>query len=130
MELETLYRPVGQQELDLIEEMEFRGFPPRLPEQPYFYPVANREYAVQIARDWNTKDAASQFTGYVLKFQVPVEVLSRYPLRTVGASLHQEYWVPAGELEAFNRAIVGTIDVVGFYQGRAQEAEVPDEFMD
>ena len=130
MKLETLYRPVGQQELDLIEVLGFRGFPPRLPEQPYFYPVADREYAVQIARDWNAKDAASQFTGYVLKFQVPVEVLSRYPLRTVGASLHQEYWVPAGELEEFNRAIMGTIDVVGFYQGRAQEVEVPDEFMD
>ena len=130
MELETLYRPVGQTELDLIEEMGFRGFPPRLPEQPYFYPVANRDYAVQIARDWNTKDAASHFTGYVLKFQVPVEVLSRYPLRTVGASLHQEYWVPAGELEEFNRAIVGTIDVVGFYQGRPPKEEVPEEFMD
>jgi hypothetical protein len=101
-----------------------------LPEQPYFYPVANRDYAVQIARDWNTKDAASQFTGYVLKFQVPVEVLSRYPLRTVGTRLHQEYWVPAGEMEAFNRAIVGTIDVVAFYQGCAPEVEVPDEVMD
>jgi hypothetical protein len=123
MELETLYRPVGQTELDLIEEMGFRGFPPRLPEQPYFYPVANRDYAVQIARDWNTKDEASQFTGYVLKFQVPVELLSRYPLRTVGASLHQEYWVPAGELEEFNRAIVGTIDVVGFYQGRPKTTQ-------
>ncbi len=130
MKLEILYRPVGQQELDLIEELGFRAFPPRLPEQPYFYPVANREYAVKIARDWNTKDAASQFTGYVLKFEVPVEVLRRYPLRTVGASLHQAYWVPAGELEEFNRAIVGTIDVVAFYQGRAQEVAEPEEFID
>jgi len=130
MKVETLYRPVGQRELDLIEEMGFRGFPPRLLEEPYFYPVANREYAVQIARDWNTKDPGSSFTGYVLKFQVPVELLDRYPLRTVGASLHQEYWVPSGELEAFNRAIVGTIDVVGFYQGRPQESPVSEDWME
>jgi hypothetical protein len=32
-----------------------RAFPPRLPEQPIFYPVTNEEYAKQIAKDWNTK---------------------------------------------------------------------------
>jgi hypothetical protein len=44
----TLYRPVGQKELDLIRELEYRAFPPRLPEQPIFYPVLNQEYAAQI----------------------------------------------------------------------------------
>ena len=51
-----LWRPVGKAELDLI--LEKGAFPPRLPGQPIFYPVCNEEYAVQIARDWNTKDAA------------------------------------------------------------------------
>jgi hypothetical protein len=54
----TLFRPVGQAELDLIRANGFRAFPPRLPEQPYFYPVLNLEYATQIARDWNTKGRA------------------------------------------------------------------------
>jgi hypothetical protein len=55
---------VGQVELDLIEST------PRLDWQPIFYPVLNREYAVQIARDWNTKDAASGYVvGYVLRFE-------------------------------------------------------------
>ena len=50
-----LYRPVGTKELVLIEATDYKAFPPRLPEQPIFYPVANEEYATQIARDWNAK---------------------------------------------------------------------------
>lgn len=57
-ELETvaLFRPTGEVELELIRRANWKAFPPRLPEQPIFYPVLNREYAIQIARDWNTKD--------------------------------------------------------------------------
>src|SRR5882724_5194102 len=60
-EVTTLYRPVGQTELDLIRASGLRRFPPRLPHQPFFYPVLNEVYATQIARDWNTKDEASGF---------------------------------------------------------------------
>ena len=52
-ETSILYRPVGTEELDLIRASGFSAFPPRLPEQPIFYPVLTEEYAVQIARDWN-----------------------------------------------------------------------------
>ena len=61
----TLYRPVGQAELDLIRAGGFRAFPPRLAWQPIFYPVLDRRYAEQIARDWNTRDEASGYVGYV-----------------------------------------------------------------
>ncbi|MBO9582019.1 MAG: hypothetical protein J7498_14095 [Sphingobium sp.] len=47
----TLWRPVGPEELALIEATGMRAFPPRLPEQPIFYPVTTRDYAVKIARD-------------------------------------------------------------------------------
>jgi len=30
----TLYRPLGQKELDLIKGSDYTKFPPRLPEQP------------------------------------------------------------------------------------------------
>jgi hypothetical protein len=113
----TLYRPVGQQERDLIAESGFHTFPPRLPQQPIFYPVLNEGYAVQIARDWNTKDAASGFVGYVTRFAVRADFLARYDVRTVGASEHQEYWVPAEDLPAFNAAIVGPIEVIAEYHG-------------
>ncbi|MBX3117675.1 MAG: hypothetical protein KF784_01315 [Fimbriimonadaceae bacterium] len=107
-----LYRPVGQAELDLIAQSGYAAFPPRLPIQPIFYPVLSEEYAIQIARDWNTKDAASGFVGYVTRFEVDAEWAARYPVQTAGASQHQELWIPAEELEDFNAHIVGKIEVI------------------
>jgi hypothetical protein len=107
----TLFRPVGTEELDLILESGFREFPPRLPEQPIFYPVLNEDYATQIARDWNAKHSASG-RGFVTRFRVRTEFLSRYEVQTVGGSIHQEYWIPAEELPEFNRNIVGLIEVI------------------
>ena len=117
IETTTLYRPIGRRELALITEAEFRAFPPRLPEQPFFYPVLNEAYATQIARDWNTKDDASDYSGYVTRFRVNADFISRYPVQTVGAAVHQELWVPAGEMDAFNGAIVGVIEVIAEYHG-------------
>lgn len=108
----TLYRPVGRKELELIRANGFREFPPRLPSQPIFYPVLDEEYATKIARDWNTKDEASGYEGYVLKFDVRLEFLSRHDVRIVGDSHHREYWVPAEDLPEFNRNIVGFIEVI------------------
>ena len=49
----VLYRPVNRAELDLIAVSNFKAFPPRLPEQPIFYPVLNESYAEQITVEWN-----------------------------------------------------------------------------
>ena len=46
-----LFRPVGLQELALLWDSGMREFPPQLAHQPIFYPVANLEYAQQIARE-------------------------------------------------------------------------------
>jgi hypothetical protein len=115
-ETTTLYRPVGSSELVLIQESGFREFPPRLAEQPIFYPVLNEEYATQIARDWNARYNQDK-RGYVTRFQVETTFLERYTVQTVGAAHHQEYWIPAEELEKFNQNIVGEIDVIAEYQG-------------
>jgi hypothetical protein len=109
MEATTLFRPTGEKELALIRESEWRAFPPRLPEQPIFYPVLNEEYATQIARGWNTRGGD---TGYVLRFQVETDYLAQFPVQVAGARIHQEYWIPAEELEEFNRHIVGSIEIV------------------
>jgi hypothetical protein len=113
-----LYRPVGQSELDLIRAAEFRAFPPRLPEQPYFYPVLNVGYAEKIARDWNTKDAQSGYVGYVLKFTVNSEFLNPHPIRQVGDVSHREYWIPAADLPEFNANLIGNIEIVAEYRAR------------
>ena len=107
-----LYRPIGVQELALIAESGYTAFPPRLPEQPIFYPVLNQRYAAEIAQKWNTRDPASGFRGYVTRFEVEDGFLARYPVQTVGRSYHQESWVPAEELAEFNRHILGKIQVV------------------
>lgn len=112
MEPLTLYRPVGQAELDLIAASGYTAFPPRLPIQPIFYPVLNQEYAEQIARDWNTKDAASGHVGYVTRFAVARPFIDRYEIQTVGARNHQELWIPAEDLDEMNQNIVGPIEVV------------------
>jgi hypothetical protein len=111
-----LYRPVGKAELDLIAGSDFHRFPPRLPHQPIFYPVASQTYAMQIARDWNTKDEASGFEGHVTAFVVRRSFLSSYRVRTVGSAAHQEYWIPAEDLPAFNDSIVGQIRVVATFR--------------
>lgn len=109
METITLWRPVGPKELELIEESGWREFPPRLPEQPIFYPVTTRDYAIKIARDWNVRASGS---GYVTEFEVDAAFLARYPVEMAGGREHQEYWIPAEELPDFNSAIVGVIRVV------------------
>jgi hypothetical protein len=105
----TLFRPVGPKELELIRASGNRAFPPRLPEQPIFYPVLNEGYAVQIARDWNVKDSGG---GYVTRFHVRKDFIEKYPIQRVGGSTHQEFWIPAEELAAFNQNIVGTIEII------------------
>jgi hypothetical protein len=110
----VLFRPVGEKELALIRESSYRAFPPRLPEQPIFYPVVQEEYAAQIARDWNTRDGG---IGYVTRFRVQAAFLQRYPRQTVGASIHEEYWIPAEDLPDFNAALVGPIEVIAEFHG-------------
>jgi hypothetical protein len=109
MDTVTLYRPVGPKELDLIKASGWREFPPRLPDQPIFYPVTNHAYAAQIARHWNVKASGA---GFVLRFAVKASYLERFPVQTVGGAIHTEYWIPAEELGEFNANIVGLIEVV------------------
>lgn len=110
-----LYRPVGFEELLLIADAEMRAFPPRLPEQPIFYPVLNEEYARQIAGSWNTKDNSR--VGFVTRFDVDDEYVSRFEPQIVGGRIHEELWVPAEQLEEFNHHIAERIEVVAVYFG-------------
>lgn len=108
-----LYRPTGPKELKLIKESNYKKFPPRLPDQPIFYPVLTKEYATKIARDWNVKASG---VGYVLEFHVKKSFLDKYPVQIAGGKSHEEYWIPAEELEEFNDALVGEIKVIETYQ--------------
>ena len=116
MKTVTLYRPTGKNELALIEKSGWTEFPPRLPEQPIFYPVCNEEYATKIARDWNAKYNADRL-GYVTKFAVRCDFLNDYEIQVVGGEICEEYWIPAEDLEEFNENIVGEIEVIAEFKG-------------
>jgi hypothetical protein len=116
----TLYRPTGSNELALVREMDFEGFPPRLPEQPIFYPVTNEAYASQIARDWNTKTGDGK--GFATRFAVRKAFLDEFDRKVVGGAQHEEYWVPAERLEEFNANIVGKIEVIREFTPADREA--------
>jgi hypothetical protein len=105
----TLWRPVGPWEMDLVRASGMRAFPPRLPEQPIFYPVLSEAYAAKIARDWNVPASGK---GYVTRFRAARSFLDRYQVQKAGGRMHLEYWIPAEDLPAFNDALVGDIEVV------------------
>lgn len=109
----TLYRPTGPEELELLKQSGFARWPPRLPEQPIFYPVTNEQYATEIASDWNVQ--ASGY-GCVTRFQVRRAFMDRYATQQVGAARHTEWWIPSEDLEELNANIVGLIEVIQEYR--------------
>lgn len=111
----VLFRPVGPDELALIQKSEFLEFPPRLEGQPYFYPVQNEQYAIHIAREWNAKNPKIG-AGFVTRFRIRTKYLDRFDLKTVGSAIHKEYWIPAQELPEFNRNIVGKIEIIAKFE--------------
>ena len=106
-----LYRPVGTKELELIKESGYCEFPPRLPEQPIFYPVLNEQYATEIASKWNVK-YNDDHKGYVTKFEVDDSYCEQFEVHCVGGEYHKELWVPAEKLKEFNEHIIGKISVI------------------
>ena len=121
-----LYRPVGLQELALIYDSGMKAFPADLPQQPIFYPVLDLEYARQTASDWNVKNG--QFAGYVTQFNVEDQYIRKFERHTVGNSQYEEFWIPADEMEEFNKHLVGRIKVVEAYFGDAFQGFIPDQF--
>jgi hypothetical protein len=113
MEKVTLWRPTGPQELALVEESDWRAWPPRQPDQPIFYPVLNEDYATRIARDWNVKASG---VGFVTRFDVAKEFLDQYEVQQVGGQTILEYWIPAEDLDRLNARIVGRIEVVAEFR--------------
>lgn len=108
-ETTILYRPTGPKELALVRDSGYTKWPPRLPEQPIFYPVTNAQYAIEIARDWNVP--ASGY-GCVTRFAVRKSFMDRYTIHKVGGALHTEWWIPAEDLDDLNDNIVGLIEVI------------------
>ncbi|KMQ69733.1 ADP-ribosylation/crystallin J1 [Chryseobacterium sp. FH2] len=129
MKTRILYRPVGEKEMVLIIKSNYKKFPPRLEWQPIFYPVLDEDYASEIAEKWNTRDEAGNYLGFVTKLEVLEDEVNKYPAQNVGAGNHNELWVPSEELETFNQAIIGNIEVIKVFTGRDFKASGNSEIM-
>jgi len=114
------------EELRLVYNMGMKGFPPRKPEQPIFYPVLNLQYADEIAKQWNAKIETG--SGFVAQFTLDDAYGTRFEHRKVGASYHLEFWVPAEELPSFNDHIAPPIVVVSAYFGKNFQGFIPEQF--
>jgi hypothetical protein len=123
----TLYRPTGLDELGLMYDLGLRAFPPRLPQQPIFYPVTTLEYATAIARDWNVKSPKA--AGFVTQFSLDETYAASFQRHIVGGREHEELWVPAEQLTAFNSQIIGPVEVVAAFFGENYAGVVPAHFM-
>lgn len=122
-----LYRPVGEKEMILIISNNYKKFPPRLEWQPIFYPVLDENYASEIAEKWNTRDEVGNYLGFVTRFEVQEEIVNNYQIQNVGAKNHNELWVPSEELEKFNQALVGDIQVTKIFVGDNFEKTTSNE---
>ncbi|HEY1196891.1 ADP-ribosylation/crystallin J1 [Flavobacterium sp.] len=115
MKTTRLYRPVGLKEMELIADLDYNAFPPRLEWQPIFYPVTNQQYADQIAFEWNTVDEFSGFIGIVTAFDVNSDFLKKYEIQNVGDKNHNELWIPSEDLNDFNSNIIDGIQIVNVH---------------
>lgn len=113
-EVNNSFQTCRESELKLVKDSGYKKFPPRLPEQPISYPVVNRDYAVQIAQNWNTKDGEK---GYATMFKISSDYISKFEIHRVGSEIHDEYRIDAGELENFNSNIIGDIKIIESFRG-------------
>lgn len=112
LEAVVMYRPVGPSELVLLEQSDFRAWPPRRPDQPIFYPVTSAQYAREITTQWNVPSYGS---GYVTRFSVRRSFAEQFAIECVGAERHTEWWIPAERVDEMNDNLVGPIEVIESY---------------
>jgi len=105
-----LYRPVNLKELDFIRQSGWKGFPARLKEHRLFYADINDAYSVQISNEWNIP---AYDVVYITRFKVNSEFISNYKAENAVSNIHNEIRIPPDDLDAFNKHIVGLIEVIG-----------------
>ncbi len=87
----------------------------------------NEAYAIEIATKWNLTDEGSGYAGFVTEFDIDAIFVSKYTIENVGGPYHNELWVPAEELEAFNEHIIGKIRMTKAYFGKEYQDPENDQ---
>jgi len=105
-----LFRAVGEKEFRLIQQNGFKGFPARMPGRRKMNLAPDKEYAMQIALKRNTEDRRN----YILEFEADDNYIFWFGTKT--ADGHQEYNIPAEQIDEFNSHITGLISVAGVFE--------------
>lgn len=116
-ETRVLWKAMGPGEAEMVEAGGMRAFPPRLPCQAVFYAAASRVAAERMAQDWHLPRNG---VGYVARFEVLHSFLDAYCPMAAEASAGEEFRIPAEDMEEFNAAIAGPIEIVSSYRLPAQ----------
>jgi len=121
-----LFKPVGLDELRQMYDANMRSFASQVDHQPNFSPAPNIDYAVKIAKDWNTK--SQPFAGYVTECEVADDYGRKFPARRAMKKSEKESWILAEDLEELNRRIEGPIKVAAGHFGPEFRGYIPDHF--
>lgn len=109
-----LWRPIGPEELGLIQESGWREWPPRPADQPTFTAVLGRDDAHALAQQGSGPDPG---TGWVTQCEVEAGFMSRYAVTQVGGRRIRGYRIPAVDLADLNANLVGRIQRVETVRG-------------
>lgn len=101
----TLYRTVNGDDLSALRARQWKGFPPCA--EAAFYPALNARFARDLM-----SSQEGEVTLHLTRFRINAGYVRSFEVQTLSGEVYEELWVPAEELEAFNRNIVGRIAVV------------------
>jgi hypothetical protein len=105
-----LFRSVGEKEFRLIQQNGFKSFPARMPGRRGMNLASDKEYAMQIAAKRSNEDRRN----YIVEFEADDNYLSWFSTKTTDG--HQEFNIPAEQIDEFNSHITGLISVVGVFE--------------
>jgi len=118
MKTVTLYKTIGEKEMVLIAENNFKMFPHGLENEPVFYTFLNEEYATERALKFNTTNVSGNYLAFVTEFIITEEEYLKYDGESITSKVDSKLCVPIEYLERFNKAIIGKIKVINLFVGK------------
>ena len=108
----ALYQALSPQQLAALIRDDWRRIEPGWGGEHFIYLKVCQRYAEMIARQWQVPLHGA---GYVVRLELPVEVIRQYDMETVAYEDHLEYRLPVSEVATVNRHLVGEVEPVSAF---------------